>query len=159
MTKKFGSYIICILAISNLVSCSSFIYTETNSQSSTEKTVTESSIRMPDILSETKCTLVSIKISDYKKLSFPLNGNNSTLQFSNNGSYNGKAICNTFFGQYTLERNNLRFTTGPMTRVNCDNETENLIIKTLGEINNYTIDEKMLFLKRNAEILMVYKLN
>lgn len=154
MTKRFTSYIICILAISSLISCSSFIYTETNNQSNTEN-----SVRMPDILSEIKCTLISIKINDYEKLSFPLNGNNSTLQFSNNGSYNGKAICNTFFGQYTLERNNLRFSTGSMTRVNCDNETENLIIKTLGEINNYTIDEKMLFLKRNAEILMVYKLN
>jgi len=159
MKKKLTLHLIYLLTISGLVSCSTYIYTGTNNQSNSEKIDVESSKVTPDILSNMKCTLVSIKISEYEKLLFPLNGNNSTLNFLNNGSYNGKAICNTFFGQYTLERNNLRFTTGPMTRVNCDNETENLIIKTLSEINNYAIDEKMLFLKRNAEILMVYRLD
>lgn len=158
MTRKLTLHIIQILIISNLVSCSSFFYTETNSQSGSEKIDVESSNVMPNVLSGIKCTLLSIKINDYEKLSFPFNGSNSTLKFSNNGSYSGKAICNTFFGQYTLDQSKIRFNLGAMTRVGCDNKTEDIIINTLAEINNYILDEKMLFLKRNSEILMVYKL-
>ena len=152
-------YIIYLVTFTSLVSCSSFIYTETNNQTNKNDISFVGDNIRNDFLFDMKCTLISIKISDYEKLSFPLNGNYSTLKFSDNGSYSGKAICNTFYGKYILERNNIRFKNTMMTRMNCDNKTETLITNTLNEINNYTIDDKKLFLKRNTEILMIYQLN
>lgn len=148
--EKIIFYFVFLLSITSLISCSSFIYTETNNQPN---------YNTNHIFFDVRWTLKSIKISDYEKLSFPLYGQNSTLTFSSSGSYSGKAICNTFFGKCIAEENNIKFSNATMTRVGCQNNIEELIMNTLSDTNNYTLYDKKLYLKRNSEVLMIYELN
>lgn len=157
MRKKRIYYIIFLVIFSNLVSCSSLLYTETNDQTINNSIVTGENIN--DIFFSGQWTLKSIKISDYEKLSFPVNGKRSTLKLTENGHSSGSAVCNTFYGEYIREGSNLKFVHKMMTRVNCDNKTEDLIIMTLGRINNYSVYDKKQFLKHNSEVLMIYELH
>jgi len=159
MRKELIFHIIFLVTLTNLVSCSSLLYTETNNQTINNNNSSVNDENINNIFFNGQWTLKSIKISDYEKLSFPINGRNSTLKLSENGHYSGKAICNTFYGEYSMERNNIKFSHTMMTRVNCDNKTEELIIMTLGRIDSYSVSDKKLFLKRNTETLMIYELN
>ena len=153
-------YIVCFVSLINLTGCFSFLCAETKIQfNDNVKEIVNANSGVNDGLLDMKWTLVSIKISDSESFSFSYNGNYSTLELSSNGSYSGKAICNTMFGNYTIVRNYIKFGNPSMTRVNCDNNTESLIRSTLGEINNYAVYDKKLFLKRDSEILMIYELN
>ena len=160
MKKKLIFHTICLSTLINLVSCSSLLYTDTNiQQNSYNNRVLENENIKNDILFNLNWTLISIKINAYENLSFPVNGSYSTLKFLNNGNYSGKAICNSFFGKFTLLKNNIKFANTIMTRVGCDNIKEDLIINTLNDINNFSVNDKKLYLKRNKEVLMIYKLN
>ncbi len=157
MRKEIIFHIIFFVTLANLVSCSSLFYAETNNQTINNFIVNDNNIN--NISFYGQWTLKTIKISDYEKLSFPINGRKSTLKLTENGHYSGNAICNTFYGEYFMERSNIKFSHNMMTRVNCDNKTEELIIMTLGRIDNYSVYGKKLFLKRNTETLMIYELN
>ena len=157
MRKEIIFHIIFFVTLANLVSCSSLFYAETNNQTINNFIVNDNNIN--NISFYGQWTLKTIKISDYEKLSFPVNGRKSTLKLTENGHYSGNAICNTFYGEYFMERSNIKFSHNMMTRVNCDNKTEELIIMTLGRIDNYSVYGKKLFLKRNTETLMIYELN
>lgn len=159
MRKELIFHIIFLVTLTNLVSCSSLLYTETNNQTINNNNSIVNDENINNIFFNGQWTLKYIKISDNEKLSFPINGRKSTLKLSENGHYSGKAICNTFYGEYFMERNNIKFSHTMMTRVNCDNKTEELIIMTLDRIDSYSVFDKKLFLKRNTETLMIYELN
>lgn len=159
MRKEIIFHIIFFVTLANLVSCSYLLYTETNNQTINNNNSIVNDDNVNNYFFYGQWTLKTINISDYEKLSFPIYGMNSTLKLTENGHYSGIAICNTFYGEYLMERNYIKFSHNSMTRVNCYNKTEELIIMTLGRIDNYSVYDKKLFLKRNTETLMIYELN
>ena len=159
--KTFIFFIYCGLLIS-LTGCSSFMSIETNSQADRNNVVQDDENH---IVNEVKvymeCTLLSIKTSAFENLSFPIQNKNSTLKILSDGKFSGSAIRNSFFGKYTKRGNNINFGNISATQVNCIecNDIENLIISKLSEVNNFVIDNKQLLLKRDSEVLMIYRIH
>jgi len=159
--KTFIFFIYCGLLIS-LTGCSSFMSIETNSQADRNNVVQDDENH---IVNEVKvymeCTLLSIKTSAFENLSFPIQNKNSTLKILSDGKFSGSAIRNSFFGKYTKRGNNINFGNISTTQVNCIewNDIESLIISKLGEVNNFVIDNKQLLLKRDSEVLMIYRIH
>jgi len=146
----------------SLAGCSSFMSIETNSHADRNNVVQDDdNLIVNDVKVYMECTLLSIKTSAFESLSFPLKNKNSTLKISNDGKFSGSAIRNSFFGKYTKSGNNINFGNISTTQVNCIecNDIESLIISKLGEANNFVIDNKQLLLKRDSEVLMIYRIN
>lgn len=146
----------------SLAGCSSFMSIETNSQADRNNIIQddENSI-VPDVNVYMECTLLSIRKSVFENLFFPVKNKNSTLKISNDRTFRGSAICNSFFGKYTKRGNKISFGNTSTTQVNCtdSNDIENLITRKLSEVNNFVIDNKRLLLKRDSEVLMIYRIN
>ena len=144
-----------------LVACSSFINTNTNLHQSHNNDISE---YMGFISKDTiliRCNLLSVKIGASKNLTFPFNGISSTLTINNKGRFSGFAVCNSFYGKYTRKENKIKFENDMSTQKNCirNNSIENIIMSTLGEINNYSIENKKLLLKKDTDLLMIYQIN
>lgn len=158
MKSKIIIFLICF----ELLGCSSLISIETNS-----KTNKNNNVQIDDSQIDTgvkpyiECTLLSIKISAFEYLYFPIENRNSTLKISSGGRISGVAVLNSFFGEYTKKENNINFGNISITRVNCVdcNDIERLITNKLSEINNFIIDDEKLLLKRDSEVLMIYRIN
>jgi len=116
---------------------------------------------VPDAKPYMECTLLSIKTSAFENLYFPIGNKNSTLKISNDGRFSGLAVRNSFFGKYTKRGNIINFENIMTTRVNCIgcNDIESLITSKLSEINNFIIENKQLLLKKDSEVLMIYRIN
>lgn len=153
--------IVCGLS-ETLVSCSSFLNTRTNTQENINNHANENeNLSANDTIHYIECSLLSIKTSAFENLSFPMRNNNSTLKISNNGSFSGLALCNSFFGKYTKTRNIIKFGACDMTKVGCgpDDKIEDLIMNSLGSIDNFSIENKQLLLKKDTEVIMIYQIN
>jgi heat shock protein HslJ len=162
MKKEIFIILITCWLLATLVSCSSFLYTSTNTQENTNNLANENeNLNANDTIHYIKCSLLSIKTSAFEILSFPIRNNSSTLKISNNGNFSGFAFCNSFFGQYTKIGNNIKFGNCTMTRKGCgpDENIENIIMNSLGIVDNFSIENKQLLLKKGTEVIMVYQIN
>jgi len=162
MKSKIINFLIYCGLLICLVSCSSIMSIETNSQANKNNVVQDDENRIVgDVKVNMECTLLSIQTSASENLSFPIKNKNSTLKISNYGKFSGSAIRNSFFGKYTKRGNNINFGNISATQVNCIecNDIENLIISKLSEVNNFVIDNKQLLLKRDSEVLMIYRIH
>lgn len=161
MRKELCNYLICCGLALKLIACSSVLSTGTTFQHSQNNDVPEdmSLISKDTIL--IKCNLLSVRISTYENLIFPLKDINPTLIISKNGRFSGFAVCNNFYGKYTKKGNIIKFENIIGTQKNCikDNYIESIIARTLGEINNYSIEDKKLLLKKDTDLLMIYQIN
>ncbi|MDD3322290.1 MAG: META domain-containing protein [Paludibacter sp.] len=158
MRIKIFNFFICCGLFTALVSCSSFLLTETSFQEHENYVVSDNNTLNDTILSM-ECSLLSIKTSAFENLSFPINNKKPSLTFINNGSFKGFALCNSFFGKYSKRGNSIKFRNSMMTRVNCGaNDIESLITGTLSDVNNYSIKNNQLFLKRGSDVLMVFQI-
>jgi hypothetical protein len=159
--KIFIFFIYCGLLIS-LAGCSSCMSIKANSQADRNNIIQDDENRIVTAVNVyMECTLLSIRTSVFENLSFPIKNTNSTLKISNDGKFSGSAIRNSFSGKYTKRGNNINFGNISTTQVNCIecNDIENLITSKLSEVNNFVIDNKQLLLKRDSEVLMIYRIN
>ncbi len=158
MKKEIFIIFITCWLLATLVSCSSFLYTST--QENTNNLANEN-LNANDTIHYIKCSLLSIKTSAFENLAFPIRNNSSTLTIINNGSFSGFAFCNSFFGKYTKRENNIKFGNCTMTRKGCgpDDKIENIIMNSLGIVDNFSIENKQLLLKKGTEVIMVYQIN
>ena len=159
--ERFIILITCGL-LATLVSCSPFLSIRINSQEDINNLANENeNLYANDTIHYIGCSLLSIKTSAFQNLSFPIRNNNSTLNISNNGSFSGFAFCNSFFGKYTQKGNNIKFGNIARTRKGCgpDDKIENIILNSLGIVDNFSIENKQLLLKKDTEIIMIYQIN
>ena len=144
------------------VGCTSIMGFETNSQTDRNNVLqADENHTVVEVKILIECTLSSIKKNAFESLYFPIKNKNSTLKISNNGTFSGSAIRNSFFGEYTKSGKNINFRNISSTLVNCidcDN-IESLITSKLGEVNNYVIENNQLLLKKDKELLMTYRIN
>jgi len=145
-----------------LVSCSSYLYTSTSTQENINNVANENEeLNANETIHYIECSLLSIKTSAFENLSFPIRNNNSTLKISNNGNFSGFAFCNSFFGQYTKIGNNIKFGNPMMTRKGCgpDDNIEDIIMNSLAIVDNFSIENRQLLLKKDTEVIMIYQIN
>jgi heat shock protein HslJ len=82
----------------------------------------------------------------------------STLVFTDSTFY-GRATCNTLFGKYSVGAEEIKFLDIGTTLVGCDGtreEMENLLNKTLREVNSYHLYSDTLILTDNKKIKLLY---
>ena len=162
MRKSLFNYFICF-GIVFLVTACSFISISVNkntSQSIGEDDMEDTTLAMDTVLLE--CTLISInKANNYEILRFPLGSITPTLTIKNNGKFSGFAVCNSFFGKYTSEGKLISFGGTTSSHKNCVSNAhiENIIRGTLGTVDNYSIKDGQLLLKKGKDVLMVYRIN
>ncbi|MBK7560683.1 MAG: META domain-containing protein [Chitinophagaceae bacterium] len=71
----------------------------------------------------------------------------------------GNGGCNQISGNYTIDKNLIRFGEVVSTKMSCnDNEFENAFISTLNSIDHYEASGNELFLKRKREVLLVLRI-
>jgi heat shock protein HslJ len=76
----------------------------------------------------------------------------ATRKFSGNGG------CNQVNGNYSLDKNEIRFTEVLSTKMSCsDIEFENTFLSILGSIDKYEIKGNDLFLKKKKEAMLVLR--
>ncbi len=81
-----------------------------------------------------------------------------TLRFAADNTISGKGDCNRLTGTYTSDRDKSTLSFGPMagTRMMCpDQAREDAFLKTLGAVDSYRIDGKMLLLFVDGELRMM----
>ncbi|MFI3267589.1 MAG: META domain-containing protein [Rikenellaceae bacterium] len=71
---------------------------------------------------------------------------------------NGMAQCNNFFGSYeVLPQGKIKFGDMGVTRAMCQNmELEDDFLRTIADVNSYTIDGDVLLLLTNGEVVMIF---
>jgi heat shock protein HslJ len=155
---------ICGLLISTLA-CSIYQAVETETQNET------GIIGIQGVLNtfNLNCDLMIIKINTSKQLVFPLKDARPTLNLSD-GKYSGFNVCNSFYGNLAKEGNAIKFKGFTSSTKNCigdygfvesltGNDIENLVYRLLSEIDNYSIEQNKLILKKDSDVLMIYKIN
>lgn len=172
MTKSILKYLIYFGLLLNILACSSFQYVESNPPDDIKQN--QNSITSESILYS--CELLSMKVNAYEEIIFPLISNgmpqkiiSPTLNISSTGNFKGFSACNSFYGNYSREGNTIKFTDiisslrscnneFGLTKARRGNEVERIIVQTLSIINTITIENEMLFLKKDSDILMTYKI-
>ncbi len=115
-----------------------------------------------------KCELMAIRINSSMELVSPRDNVRPKLRFSN-GNYSGTGVCNSFNGEYVRKENAINFKSASSSMVGCTtrysgiefmsgNEVESLILRTLGQVNNYLVDKDKLILKQDSGILLIYRI-
>ncbi|MBB6479146.1 META domain-containing protein [Spirochaeta isovalerica] len=71
----------------------------------------------------------------------------------------GNASCNNFFGDYSLESNNLSFGMIATTMMACPDETdqEHRFLQSLSRIDAYEIRNDLLYLLENGKPILVFE--
>jgi heat shock protein HslJ len=147
-----------------LINCSTYKPIETDTPNNLELSKKQEVSNTSNL----NCELMSLNINRFKKLHFPIKGVTPTLHISD-GQCRGSAVCNSLFGNYVKEGNDIKFLDVSMTRKGCignygsverlsGNEIEELISKTLLSVNNFAIEDNKLLLKKDSNILMVYRI-
>ena len=156
--------ITCGLLIFTLA-CSIYQTVETETENKTDIIGNQGDITTFNL----NCDLMTIKINPSKELVFPLKDARPTLNLSD-GNFSGFSVCNSYYGQYIKKGNAIKFTSFTKSMRNCigdysfvepltGNDIENLVSSLLSEINNFSIEKKKLILKKDSDILMVYRIN
>ncbi|MFI3262327.1 MAG: META domain-containing protein [Rikenellaceae bacterium] len=111
----------------------------------------------PLTLSSNSWTLIELnsnqKITRDDSNSFVMSFNNEDKQV------NGRAQCNNFFGGYEiLPQNKIKFGHMGATKAMCPNmQLEDDFLKTISEVDSFTIDGDALLLQTNGEVVMIFK--
>ncbi len=72
--------------------------------------------------------------------------------------FNGNGGCNQINGNYTLDRNDIRFTEVIATKMSCpDIEFENAFLRALNDVDRYEINGDEIRLKNRRETLLVLR--
>ena len=72
--------------------------------------------------------------------------------------FSGNGGCNQINGNYTLDKNEIRFTDVIATKMSCnDIEFENTFLSTLSSIDRYEMNGTDLLLKKKRETLLVLR--
>ena len=72
--------------------------------------------------------------------------------------FTGNGGCNQINGNYTLDKNEIKFTDVIATKMACnDIEFENAFLSTLGSIDRYEINGNDLLLKKRKETVLVLR--
>lgn len=71
----------------------------------------------------------------------------------------GTAQCNNFFGGYeVLPQNKIRFGAMGATKAMCPNiEIEDEFLRTIAEVDSFTIDGDVLLLQKNGNVVMIFQ--
>ncbi|HEX7844784.1 MAG TPA: META domain-containing protein [Chitinophagaceae bacterium] len=70
--------------------------------------------------------------------------------------FSGNAGCNQMNGNYSLDKNDIRFTEVITTKMSCDDiEFENTFLATLAEVTGYEVDGTNLKLKKRRTTVLV----
>jgi len=75
----------------------------------------------------------------------------------NSDKFTGFSGCNRFFGKYTLEGNNIKFSNVASTKKFCQkeiNNIENQFLKALNMVNTFTLSDNIIFLLENDITLL-----
>lgn len=160
MRKYLAIYLICLGITFLTTNCSSHQGFNNNTQQSLRN---DGQIDLNHLTKDTivlESILISININSHEKITFPFGSIAPTLMLHNNERFSGFAVCNSFFGMYSIKGNSIRFENLTRSMKNCINDKyiEDIITRTLGEINNYSIEGKNLLLKNDADVLMIYRI-
>jgi heat shock protein HslJ len=105
-------------------------------------------------LVNTKWVLLSIKdrpvkLSDKAYLNFEEKDNRIA----------GKAACNSFFGEYTIVKQTIKFEGVGSTKMFCDGlmDEENEIMTAIANTRRYEIKANMLYLYSTDQLLLIFK--
>ncbi len=72
--------------------------------------------------------------------------------------FTGNGGCNQINGNYTLDKNEIKFTDVIATKMACnDIEFENAFLSTLGSVDRYEVNGNDLLLKKRKETLLVLR--
>lgn len=71
----------------------------------------------------------------------PKKANAFSINFKADGGVSGKTDCNGFFGEYKISGNKLSFGSMGATLMFCDDSQESIFIKSLSEVESYSIDK------------------
>lgn len=72
--------------------------------------------------------------------------------------FTGNGGCNQINGNYTLDKNEIKFTDVIATKMACnDIEFENAFLSTLGTVDRYEVNGNDLVLKKKRETLLVLR--
>lgn len=72
--------------------------------------------------------------------------------------FSGNGGCNQVNGNYTIDKNEIRFTEVLSTKMSCnDIEFENAFLSTLGTVDHYEINGSDLLLKKKKETVLVFR--
>lgn len=165
MKNSIFNLILSCGLILNTLACSTYQTIETNTHNNLDLSGNQAILDTFNL----NCELMSIRINPLKELVFPLKDANPTLHI-NDEKYSGFGVCNSFYGKCTKEGNTIRFTGYTSTMKNCignygyfeplsGNEIEYLVSSTLTAINNFSIEKNKLILKKDSNILMIYRIN
>lgn len=105
-------------------------------------------------INNTKWTLHSIKERVVNL------GDKAYLNFEEkNNRIAGKAACNTFFGDYTIVKQTIKFEGVGSTKLYCEGlmDEENEILTALNTTRRYEIKADMLYLYSTDELLLIFK--
>ncbi|MDR0230906.1 MAG: META domain-containing protein [Dysgonamonadaceae bacterium] len=150
MKTIYFRLIICFILLLTIGACSTFFNGASFQATEIEEPVKNDSIIM-------RCKVNYVKVNAVEKMYFPYMGKISTLSLNYNENYAGFASCNRFFGKYTIDGQNISFQYATSTSVACSEYIiEKAVFTALYNVNNYTIKDKQLLLKRDDEILIVY---
>lgn len=160
MKKYLLNYFICFGTIFLMTDCSLYLSNNNTQQNQNTASLEDRDLITMDTIN-LKCSLMLIRINTHEDLIFPMGRIAPTLTINNNGRFSGFAVCNSFFGKYTKKGNLIRFGNTMSSQKNCieNIHIEDIITSTLGKIDNYSIEEKNLLLKKGEDVLMVYRIN
>jgi|GEM_PF-857604 heat shock protein HslJ len=104
-------------------------------------------------------SLVSVRVKGGDKILTPDIDHIPTLKISSNGTISGTTGCNRFIGNVAVTENTLKFGGIVVTHVFCSDamEIENALLNTFNSVDNYTIENRLLLLKKNSEVYATFQ--
>lgn len=158
LMPKILIYLLPCFLLYSLGACSSWQNIESTT-ASTYNSPNSTSI-IPQELTSVKWVLLNVRVNSKEAFIIPSLNNIPTLSFKEEGKFNGYSSCNSFFGEVIVEKNSIEFRQITSTQRGCGNTIglEETIFKALRRVDNYTIQNRKLFLKKNSDILLTYSL-
>lgn len=98
------------------------------------------------------------QLAQFEGRTFAATGDSYMLTFSADNAVSGKGDCNRITGTYISDREKSTLSFGPIasTRMMCPNQSqEDAFMKTLGTVDAYKIDGRMLMLFADGELKMM----
>ncbi len=110
-------------------------------------------------LTATEWSLVSVRVKSGDTLLTPRINNIPTLKISSDGTISGTTGCNRFIGNVAVTGNTLKFGGIVVTHVFCPNamKVENAVLNAFNSVDNYTIENGLLLLKKNSEVYATFQ--
>ncbi len=71
----------------------------------------------------------------------------------------GFAGCNRYFGKFSVKNNKLSFKQMGVTQIACpeqDTDFENRYLNSLNKVNNYSVENDTLYLRKDDRVLLIY---